>query len=488
LRPSVDLPRLIPYDFKPANGDVVDNARMKTPGNYYQTPSTVHEPADQARFPRNHVRYPFRVKPIEWLNALHVRMGRSPLSIEKAVCEAYDSAAPDDAQLGTPEELSRLRALVSALARGIDDNPYLLGIGRVLVKKLLTDRLKARGEVLRHFAANKSLIEARGRVRAPLIITGLPRTGSTLLQRLLAEDPDARSPFTFEMESPLPPLGEGQDPMADSRIAEANDVLQVLSRAAPGFLERFSESHLWSATECEESYIYMLAHNGLLVLDAPNAGETYTRAFAEFPYHGPVLRYERLFFTLLDAYRPARSHWILKAPSYAPAFPQVLREYPDAKIVVTHRNPLICLPSVCRLLESWCIAFTRDGSFDKFRFAKLVSALLVPCFSVPFEYRRADPSGTRQVFDCMYDELFSDPIAMVKRIYHWFDLEVSPSFEQRMRSYLDNNRQGKYGRHRYSLEEYAINPQEFLQEHSAYMNHYGFTAEGVRERKRAASL
>jgi hypothetical protein len=88
----------------------------------------------------------------------------------------------------------------------------------------------------------------------------------------------------------------------------------------------------------------------------------------------------------------------------------------------------------------------------------------------------------------MYDELFSDPIAMVKRIYQWFDMEVSARFEQRMRSYLDNNRQGKYGRHRYSLAEYAIDPQQFLEEHSEYMNHYGFTSAGVDERKRAECL
>src|SRR5215471_8652127 len=187
---------------------------MTGPDSYYQTFSTVREPAEQARFPRNHVRYPARLKPIEWLNALHVRRVGRPLSIEKAVRAAYDSAAPHDAHLGTPEELSRLRDLVITLARGIDDNPYLLGIGRVLVKKLLTDRLHARCAVLRHFAANKSFIEDRGSVRAPLVITGLPRTGSTLLQRLLAEDPNARSTLTFEMENPLPPLGEGNDPLA----------------------------------------------------------------------------------------------------------------------------------------------------------------------------------------------------------------------------------------------------------------------------------
>jgi hypothetical protein len=88
----------------------------------------------------------------------------------------------------------------------------------------------------------------------------------------------------------------------------------------------------------------------------------------------------------------------------------------------------------------------------------------------------------------MYDELFADPIAMVKRIYSWFDLEVTPTFEQRMRTYLDNNRQGKYGRHSYSLQEYGLDPELLLESNYEYMQQYGFTIEeGVRS-KRAMSL
>jgi hypothetical protein len=66
---------------------------------------------------------------------------------------------------------------------------------------------------------------------------------------------------------------------------------------------------------------------------------------------------------------------------------------------------------------------------------------------------------------------------MVKRIYNFFDLRITPIFEQRMQTYLANNRQGKYGRHRYSLEEYAIDPEEFLSTHSDCMTHYGFGLE-----------
>ena len=455
--------------------------------NYFQRPSEL-QLETTGRFPRNHVHYPAKLKPIEWLNAFHVRMQGGPLSIERAGLAAFDRAHPLDACLGTAAELNCLRSTVLSFLQGIDRNPHLLGIGRILIKKLLTERLNARCAVLKFYSGNRSFIETHGKLRSPFIITGLPRTGSTLLQRLMAEDPDARSPLTFEMETPLPPLSHDGNPLSDPRIARSGNALKVLARIAPGFLEKLAESHLWSATEFEESYIYMLAQNGVPLLDAPNAGEEYIRVWNEGGYHSPVLRYERMFFTMLDAYRPAKSHWVLKAPNYAPAFPWMSKEYEDARIVLTHRNPLIVLPSVCRLLESWCIAFTLDGFFDKHRFAKLASAILRPALSVPLQYRRDNPDKAGRIFDCMYDELFADPIAMIKRIYSWFDLEVSPTFEKRMRTYLDNNRQGKYGRHSYSLEEYGIDAQGLLESNYEYMERYGFTVEEVVGRKRATSM
>ncbi|WP_204101329.1 sulfotransferase family protein [Occallatibacter savannae] len=352
----------------------------------------------------------------------------------------------------------------------------------------MTKYLTARCAVLKFCSENRSFIQTHGKLRAPFIITGLPRTGSTLLQRLMAEDPDARSPLTFEMESPLPPMSQDGDPLTDPRIARSGDALKLLARIAPGFLEKLAESHLWSATEFEESYIYMLAHNGVSVMSAPDAGEDYIRVQRQGCYHAPVLRYERMFFTMLDAYRPAKSHWVFKAPNYAPALPWMAKEYQDARIVLTHRNPLIVVPSVCRLMESWCIAFTRDGFFDKHRFAKIVSEIWEATLSVPLQYRRDNPDKSRRIFDCMYDDLFADPIAMVKRIYSWFDLEVTPKFEQRMRAYLDNNRQGKYGRHSYSLQEYGLDAEHLLESNYEYMQRYGFTIEEVGRSKRATSL
>ena len=125
-------------------------------------------------------------------------------------------------------------------------------------------------------------------------------------------------------------------------------------------------------------------------------------------------------------------------------------------------------------MESWCIAFDQNGSFDKHRFGQFQKELVEKCLLVPFSYRKEHPEKEEQIFDCMYEELFSNPIAMVKTIYRKFGLEYSKEFEERMKVYLENNKQGKYGRHKYSLEEYGFRGESIYQEYEDYMKHYGF--------------
>ena len=102
----------------------------------------------------------------------------------------------------------------------------------------------------------------------------------------------------------------------------------------------------------------------------------------------------------------------IAAPAYALYFPTIFEEYPDARVVVTHRNPLVTLPSLCRLMESWCIAFDQDGSFDKHRFGRLHQEYIEKCLMVPLHYRKEHSEREEQIFDCIYAELFSDPVAM----------------------------------------------------------------------------
>lgn len=442
--------------------------------NYYQRDPHNSKIDSTERFPNNHVKFSAILKPLQWIDKVNRLFGFRAFRTMNAMLKEFDSAKPLDQYLGTPAALQQNRNLIISFCEGVDNNPFLSPIGRFLLKKLVLDILRNRKRVLQYYHSNKKYIESRGKFVAPLIITGLPRSGTTLLHRLLSEDPNTRSPYTFEMEAPIPPMSSESSPLEDPRIKTSGAVINTISRLAPGFTEKFAESHFWSATEMEESLIYMLAHNGIHLMNLATAGRDYMDAFFQNGNKRQVFRYERLFFTMLDAYQPAKSHWTLKAPVYAAFFPTIFEEYPDVKIVMTHRNPIATLPSVCRLLESWCIAFDRDGAFDKHRFGLLQKVFIEKCFMVPFNYRKKHPEREEQIIDCKYPELFSDPVAMVKKIYAKFNLEYTEEFERRMIVYLENNRQGKYGRHKYSLEEYGFKRESIYQEYKDYMEHYRF--------------
>ncbi len=442
--------------------------------NYCERDPRNSEPTPSERFPNNHVKFSALLKPLEWIDSAYRLFGSQAFMTKDAMLKEFDSAAPLDEYLGTKEELKQGRKLIVSFCEGIDNNPFLSSIGRFLLKKTTLDILKNRKKVLQHYHSNKEFIEANGKFKAPVIITGIFRSGTTLLHRLMSEDPNTRSPYAFEMDVATPPMTSESNPLEDPRIKNSGAGLTTLSRLAPGFLEKYAESHYVSPTELEESFIFMLFHNGINQMVSPTAGRVYIDDFFKIEGKRPVFRYERIFFTMLDAYRQAKSHWMLKAPNYAPYFPTIFEEYPDVRIVVTHRNPIVTLPSICRLFESWCIAFDQDGSFDKHRFGQFQKVLVEKCLMVPFNYRKEHPEKKEQIFDCMYEEFFSDPIAMVKKIYQKFDLEYTEEFEKRMKVYLENNKQGKYGRHKYSLEEYGFNADRVYQDYKDYMVHYGF--------------
>lgn len=454
--------------------------------NYYQQIPDKVKLSTSDRYSDNHVKFSPLMAPLKWIDSVYEMFGSKAFQMTKAILQEYDGSAPLDHYLGEKKDLNDMRELVISHCSGIDMNPHLSSIGRFLLKTIEMDAIKNRKKILRFYEKNKKFIESNGNLKAPLIVAGSPRSGTTLLQRLLSEDLNSRSPYTFELELPLPPLTAGADPLKDPRIKKSAAAIKTLSRLAPGFIEKFNESHLWSATEMEETIDYTLAHNGITQMNGPIAGLNHIKDMLRVEGKRSLFLYERLFFKILDAYRPAKSHWVLKATEYARYFPHIFREYDKANVVVTHRNPLITLPSLCRLWESWCIAFEKEGCFDKHRFGQFIKMIQERYLSVPLNYRKSNPEREEQIFDCMYEELFSDPIAMVKKVYKKFDLKYTVEFEEHMTSYLANNRQGKYGRHKYSLEEYGFDAGEVFEEFREYMDHYNY---GIPERfERPASF
>ena len=453
--------------------------------NYYQVSPERKDHSLPERYPSNHVSFSPLLFPLKWISAIYELFGRRAYNLEKDMLQEFDSSSQIENYIGEKNDIADMRKLLVSYCRGIDNNPHLSAIGRFLIKKIGIDALKNRRRILQFYNDNQDFIINNGSFKSPVIIAGSPRSGTTLLHRLLSEDPNSRSPYTFELELPLPPLKMEEDPLKDIRIKKSAAAIKTLSQLAPGFMEKIFESHLWSATEFEESIDYTLSHNGIVQMNCPLAGRSHVRDILKVEDKRSLFLYEKLFFTTLDAFRPAKSHWVLKATEYARYFPLIFREYEDARVVLTHRNPLITLPSLCRLWESWCIAFDKNGSFDKYEFAQFIKLIQEQYLMVPMTFRNDNPQYEKQIMDCMYEELFSDPIEMVKKIYKKYKLEYTDEFEKRMVVYLKNNQQGKYGRHKYSLEEYGFRAEQVYEDFFGYIDHYSYKIPEQKDRPKS---
>jgi|KBSMisStaDraftv2_1062788.scaffolds.fasta_scaffold03610_10 hypothetical protein len=427
------------------------------------------------RYSLNFVPYPGFLAPLRWGDGLsRAFRGRSAYQIGDSLLQAFDRVGPLHRRWGTPLELEALRRNIALFSRNIDQGPFLSPIGRFLLRRFMKAHLHNRARTIAFYEGNRAFIESNGRYDAPLLVTGSFRSGTTLLQRLLTEDPNTRSPLTFELERTTPPRQAGQDPALDPRVKKSAATMALLTRLAPGFVEKIAESHLWSPLEREESLPYCQIHNGLSIMNAPGAGRDFLRSMCQPDVADALLKYERNFFKMLDAYLPARSHWTNKSPAYALYFGKIFQHYPNARVVVTHRHPGKTMASACRLFESWLVPFDLSGSLDKVRLADIITDVFRSLYLTPLTYRQGNPDREGQIIDCRYLDLVSDPIGTVKSIYERFALEYSPAFEKRMTSYLKANWQGKHGRHKYSNEEYGIDLQRLYDQNREYFEYYRY--------------
>jgi hypothetical protein len=189
----------------------------------------------------------------------------------------------------------------------------------------------------------------------------------------------------------------------------------------------------------------------------------------------PVYEFHRHFLQHLQ-WRCPGQRWVLKAPSHLLALEALLQVYPDACIVLTHRDPLKVLASCASFTEVLRRGFS--DHIDKASLAQEVLQRWVEGSGLAVKYRQAPGNLQQQLFDVHYLELLRDPMSMVRRIYAFFDLELTGAAEMAMERFLRANPKNKGGVHRYSLEEFGLNPAEERRRFQFYLDFFGIEAEG----------
>jgi hypothetical protein len=337
----------------------------------------------------------------------------------------------------------RFREGLRVLVEGFDRQDTAHAFGRLFFREycthLLVGRLKIQEELSRH----PEIFDVP--VPRPLIITGLPRSGTTLLHRLMSEDPAGRTLRFWEAMEPAPPPTR-ETSATDPRIRQAREQIALLHRLSPGL----TIAHEFEAESPEEdNELVARAFNaGILgfMFDVPD----YIRWLRDQDYVWSY-RYARQQLQLLSWKDPG-DYWVLKSPAHQFALDALLTVYPDACVVITHRDPLRVIPSLCSLQAAMRGILTDRLDLHTLG-AECVEALAVGPERAIAARSQADPA---RFFDVAYDRLVAAPVETVREVCRYFGYHFGVEYESRARRWLAENPQHKHGVHRYRLDDFGL--------------------------------
>jgi len=316
---------------------------------------------------------------------------------------------------------------------------------------------------------------ARQEIREPLFIVGLPRSGTTLLHTLLAADPEHRAPLTWEVMTPSPPTRDNEK----RRIQRATQSCNCLNWLAP----TFRHVHAVGAELPQECVGLMTPTFMSDQFDTMYYVPSYRAWFFRQDLL-PAYEYHRRFIQHLQ-FRQSARRWILKAPTHMFALPTLLSVYSDALFVQTHRAPLDAMASVSSLITILRRVFS--DAVDPL----VVCREAIQYWSETLDrfLHERDRLAAYRICDVNYIEVCRDPIAAVRRIYEHFGWLLSAEAAQRMRLVLASLPQDQYGRHRYNLSQFGLDPAEGVEAFAAYCERFDLPPQAVgRPRDRAKRL
>lgn len=407
---------------------------------------------------------------MQWVNsfATFTRdwVGWSVFRVDERSVVALASKAPQSELFG--DQSNYLRGL-QLLCNGLRKQP-LTQTGVLFFRTFIERLITVRSAVMDYVVKSPEI--AKIEIKQPIIVLGLPRTGSTLLYNLIACDPKSRSPQFWEMYQamdPVPPTTK-ETFKTDPRIEILRKRLEDVDRLMPGFFAEISKSHPIKADQPDEE-LFALFHQLILSLHMVVGGQEFENwSFEEFNKDYAYVYLKRFLQMLHSGYAP-EDHWTLKSPFHA-LYPKALMDtFPDARVVVTHRELSSVLPSLARLMETQVQYLYEDQTLDRRILGRQVLRMTDLMTKRLHTFRTNHPNKD-QFFDVRYDQITDDPIALVKSIYTHFGMTVTSQHEERMRTFLVENPQGRHGRNTYEPEDFGLDKRQINAHFADYIKTY----------------
>ena len=390
------------------------------------------------------------------VNAMGPACGGAPSVVPLDASQLIDAARasaddPDFGDLGDGDWEGRLRTLVAA----IDANDLHV-VGRLMTREELLrglcTRLRLAAERRRDPSVADEVIEA------PIVITGPARSGTTILFELLALDPGLRSPIAADVLHPA------SSATLEARLAMAE-----------------AEQELWADVQPEFASMHELRADlpvECITLSSPSFGGSHWSMVLNDPGGwapdiGADLAFHRAVLQSVQHGEPRR-HWVLKTPGYLFLLDDLLRAYPDAQVVFTHRDPAKTMPST--VSTTAMVQWLRTDRVELDGLAALIGALFADALNTVAR-RRAEGSIAAPCGDVRFTDLMDDPVAAIEGAYTAIGREHSPEHARAITDYLAAKPRAKHGVHRYEAGDWGFDVAVLRKEMALYLDRFAIALE-----------
>lgn len=368
--------------------------------------------------------------------------------------EAAELVGRDD--FGNPQFIRGLEALVESINAEAALTEAGMAAQRQRIVGLLANRLRLEQAFSEHPEIRNERIEA------PIVIVGLPRTGSTMTHRLLASDPAHTAMLWWEGRHPAMLPGERRGQPSERRALGRAEVEAVMA-ASPEAMD----IHPWDFEGADEEVLLIEHSFHSTVPEAHMRLPSYSR-WVEAQDHAPVYRDLLAMLRYLQWQTPERrgKRWVLKSPHHLGYMDTLLEVFPDAKIIQTHRDPMQTVPSFCSMCANLAAPLTLapDAQAIGTHWLRKLSRNLNACMKVA----ASKPSS---FLDLRFRELARDPIAQMARVYEFAGERFGDRADAAMRAHQEDDAH-QADAHAYNLADYGLSEAQIDSLFGAYIERH----------------
>lgn len=364
-------------------------------------------------------------------------------------------AGSDD--FGPSDYLPGLKVLLQSM----DYDPRFTARGRRIawgeVVSVLSGRARAYGAMARNPGFD------RQRISRPVVITGIPRTGTTALHKLMAVDPQFQGLQTWLVGAPMPrpPRATWED---HGQFQKTVDQLQKRYEATP----QKRAAHLMVAEEVDECCLLLRQSFVSNLWTCAWSAATYD-AWWQCQSEAAAYAHYRKCLQLIGASEPQK-RWLLKNPGHIANLDQLFAVFPDALVIQTHRDPAKAVPSLCALLMP-SHAVMEEGRYQQRAHNMLAREIAKWSAAV----RDAEPvlqEHKAQVLHVMHQEFHREPMSVIERIYDFIGLDLSKDVEREMAQRIEDKPEMRHGAHRYDIADFGMTEAEVRERFGAYIDRF----------------